>query len=68
MCEKLELPIPNDTESLMKIAQKNVIEIEWWKDKLFRIIEMNEFTISGFTEDEEKTIYKEYKKWRNKNE
>lgn len=54
-------------KSLMKQAQKDVVEIEWWKDKLFRTMEVGNyqgFVFDYFTEDERKTIFEALKKWR----
>ncbi len=74
-------PEPMNEKELWRQAQKDVVEIcrlkaklkkmeeeiEWWKDKLFKILDAecsNRVITFHFSKDDAKTIFEAFKKWR----
>ena len=58
-------------KELWKEAQRNVVEIEWWKNKLFRTMQIAIFqgiVFDYFTKDEREKVFEAYKKWRENRE
>ncbi len=54
-------------KELWKQAQKDVVEIEWWKDKFFKILDAecsNRVVSFHFPKDDAKKIFDEFLKWR----